>query len=112
MAERAPRMYPLQRLGAGERYTLNRARHRHLSRLLRPKAGAELTLFDARGGGYAGGHRRGAGAAWLQSWWALIVVWIPTKKGGLTGGVFKDTRQIDDGYGEILVGKARDGELT
>ena len=53
MAERAPRIYLAQRLGADERYTLTGVQHRHLSRVLRLKAGAELTLFDGRGGEYA-----------------------------------------------------------
>ncbi len=53
MVERAPRIYHPQRLGADERYTLTGDQHRHLSRVLRLKAGAELTLFDGRGGEYA-----------------------------------------------------------
>ena len=53
MAERKPRIYLPQRIGAGERYTLTRDQHRHLSQVLRLKAGAELTLFDGRGGEYA-----------------------------------------------------------
>jgi len=53
VVERAPRIYHPQRLGADERYTLTGDQHRHLSRVLRLKAGAELTLFDGRGGEYA-----------------------------------------------------------
>ena len=53
MADRRPRIYLLQRLSAGERYTLTGDQHRHLSSVLRLKVGAELTLFDGRGGEYA-----------------------------------------------------------
>lgn len=53
MAERRPRIYLPRRLSAGERYTLTGDQHRHLSRVLRLKAGAELTLFDGMGGEYA-----------------------------------------------------------
>lgn len=53
MAERAPRIYLPQLLGASEHYTLTGDQHRHLSRVLRLKAGADLTLFDGRGGEYA-----------------------------------------------------------
>ncbi len=53
MADRRPRIYLPQRLSAGETYTLTGDQHRHLSSVLRLKAGAELTLFDGRGGEYA-----------------------------------------------------------
>ena len=53
MADRRPRIYLPQRLSAGESYTLTGDQHRHLSSVLRLKAGAELTLFDGRGGEYA-----------------------------------------------------------
>ena len=53
MTERQPRIYLPQPLCADERYTLSGDQHRHLSRVLRLKAGAELTLFDGRGGEYA-----------------------------------------------------------
>ena len=53
MADRRPRIYLPQRLSAGESYTLTGDQHRHLSNVLRLKAGAELTLFDGRGGEYA-----------------------------------------------------------
>ena len=53
MAERRPRIYLPQRLSTGERYTLTGDRHHHLSRVLRLKAGAEVTLFDGMGGEYA-----------------------------------------------------------
>ena len=53
MADRRPRIYLSQRLSAGERYTLTGDQHRHLSSVLRLKVGAELTLFDGRGGEYA-----------------------------------------------------------
>ncbi len=53
MAERRPRIYLPRRLSAGEHYTLTGDQHRHLSRVLRLKAGAELTLFDGMGGEYA-----------------------------------------------------------
>lgn len=53
MTERVPRVYVLEPLSAGERLALTGAEHRHLSSVLRLKAGAELTLFDGRGGEYA-----------------------------------------------------------
>jgi 16S rRNA (uracil1498-N3)-methyltransferase len=72
VVERAPRIYHPQRLGADERYTLTGDQHRHLSRVLRLKAGAELTLFDGRGGEYAAtivrrDHRRGAAGGLASS---------------------------------------------
>ncbi len=53
MAEREPRIYSPQPLSGGQRYTLTGDQHRHLSRVLRLKIGAGLTLFDGRGGEYA-----------------------------------------------------------
>ena len=52
MAERRPRIYLPQCLGADQRYTLTGDQHRHLARVLRLNTGAELTLFDGRGGEY------------------------------------------------------------
>ena len=53
MADHEPRIYLPQPLCAGECYTLGGDRHRHISRVLRLKAGARLTLFDGRGGEYS-----------------------------------------------------------
>lgn len=52
MTDREPRIYLPQPLASDERYTLTADRHRHLSRVLRLKSGAGLTLFDGRGGEY------------------------------------------------------------
>ena len=52
MTEHEPRIYLPQPLCAGERYTLTGDQHRHISRVLRLKAGAMLTLFDGTGGEY------------------------------------------------------------
>jgi 16S rRNA (uracil1498-N3)-methyltransferase len=53
VTEREPRIYLPQPLCAGEHYTLTGDQHRHISRVLRLKAGAMLTLFDGRGGEYS-----------------------------------------------------------
>lgn len=53
MTERDPRIYFPQPLCADERYALVGDQHRHVSQVLRLKAGAALTLFDGTGGEYA-----------------------------------------------------------
>lgn len=53
MTERNPRIYFPQALCADERYTLTGDQHRHISQVLRLKAGAALTLFDGAGGEYS-----------------------------------------------------------
>lgn len=53
MTERIPRIFVDEPLSVGERYTLGAAEHRHVTSVLRLKAGAELTLFDGRGGEFA-----------------------------------------------------------
>ena len=53
MTEHQVRIFSPQSLSGDERYTLTGDRHRHLSRVLRLKVGATLTLFDGRGGEYA-----------------------------------------------------------
>lgn len=53
MTDRDPRIYFPSPLSTDERYTLTGEQHRHVSRVLRLKAGARLTLFDGRGGEYA-----------------------------------------------------------
>jgi 16S rRNA (uracil1498-N3)-methyltransferase len=52
VTEHEPRIYLPLPLRADERYTLTGDQHRHISRVLRLKAGAALTLFDGRGGEY------------------------------------------------------------
>jgi 16S rRNA (uracil1498-N3)-methyltransferase len=51
--EVGPRIYFPQALCADERYILTGDQHRHVSQVLRLKAGAALTLFDGTGGEYA-----------------------------------------------------------
>ena len=50
MSEREYRIFFPQPLSSGGHYTLKGDQHRHVSRVLRLKPGAELTLFDGRGG--------------------------------------------------------------
>jgi 16S rRNA (uracil1498-N3)-methyltransferase len=45
-------------LSNDERYTLAGEQHRHVSRVLRLKVGAKLTLFDGRGGEYSASIER------------------------------------------------------
>jgi 16S rRNA (uracil1498-N3)-methyltransferase len=52
VTDRQPRIYFPQPLESGEQYTLSADQHKHLSRVLRLRRGAELTLFDGRGGEY------------------------------------------------------------
>ena len=52
MTDQEPRIYAPEPLSPDERYTLAGGQHRHISRVLRLKAGAKLTLFDGRGGEY------------------------------------------------------------
>lgn len=52
MIDREPRIYFPNPLEGGERYTLTADQHRHLSRVLRLKAGSKLRIFDGRGGEY------------------------------------------------------------
>ena len=52
MSEHEARIYVPEPLSAGARYTLTGDRHHYLSRVLRLKAGARLTVFDGRGGEY------------------------------------------------------------
>lgn len=53
MTEREPRIYFPEPLRTEGRYTLTGDQHHYLARVLRLKAGAELTLFDGGGGEYA-----------------------------------------------------------
>lgn len=53
MTEHGPRIYFSQSLQSGKRYSLSGEQHRHISQVLRLKAGASLTLFDGSGGEYA-----------------------------------------------------------
>jgi 16S rRNA (uracil1498-N3)-methyltransferase len=54
VTEDSPRIYFSEGLQSGKRYTLSGEQHRHISQVLRLKAGASLTLFDGSGGEYAG----------------------------------------------------------
>ena len=52
MTEQEPRIFAPEPLSADAHYTLTGGQHRHISRVLRLKAGAVLTLFDGTGGEY------------------------------------------------------------
>jgi 16S rRNA (uracil1498-N3)-methyltransferase len=52
VTEHEPRIYLPESLGANQHYTLTGDQHRHVSRVLRLKAGAVMTLFDGTGGEY------------------------------------------------------------
>lgn len=53
MTDRGPRIYFPRPLSSDEHFTLEGDQHRHVSRVLRLKAGAEITLFDGLGGEYS-----------------------------------------------------------
>ena len=52
MTEREPRIYLPTPLGAESRFALTGDQHHYLTRVLRLKAGARLTIFDGSGGEY------------------------------------------------------------